>query len=169
LVSDLTPELKLAEASAQALASGDREAAKRLALEGLALPSVQASVKWMIRFKLALALADHSFPVPPPLVDVNETEQAPIVCSFCGTLHDAHAGSIVAGPDVFICRDCARCLSDGPPWPPATALGEVGMKCSFCAQPGSTSGSTFVGGSARICRRCVETCIDIFFGSGGAA
>lgn len=83
-------------------------------------------------------------------------------CSFCLTDSD----QLVAGPDVFICRNCVdRCrnvyeaVRDGGGQ--VGGINEHKLTCSFCGSVQDSKSALFTNFEKFICTNCVCLCLDI--------
>jgi ATP-dependent protease Clp ATPase subunit len=96
-------------------------------------------------------------------------------CSFCSRSQHEES-KLIAGPALFICEGCVSAiaaLESGEPQDSAISKVELasGRHCGFCGRdyvrhgapgPGEApSTPLYAAADARICRNCVQLCVDI--------
>lgn len=152
--SELPPEVRLAEECSAALGRGDVDAARGFAEHGLQLATANRSPKWIVRFQNLLQMCAPHTPEP--------SSAEAIECSFCG--HQSSAVTqVVAGPGVFICRQCvAACTHGSSNSSSVQRLHLEGVRCSFCNRAIGRDTPVFVARGNYICSGCVEVCVEIF-------
>jgi len=146
---ELPREIAIATECAAAIDRGKKQAAKRLAEEGLQIARASGSEKWIRRFENLLRMATGT---PQPTLPYE-----PPTCAFCSRARRTH---VVAGPQVFICDDCIRLCSTGRlSGSEITRIRADDLSCSFC---GRLSAEPFFGaGDYRICASCLAVCVEI--------
>ena len=153
-LTDLPPEVQLAEECSAALERGDVEAARQSAERGLQLATANRSPTWTTRFQNLLNMcAPHT-----PEASVGETIQ----CSFCQAQSSA-ARQVVAGPRVFICNSCVHdCVGGRSDGAEVQRLYIAGVACSFCSRTVDDRAPVYGARGNYICPECVGVCVDIF-------
>jgi hypothetical protein len=97
----LPRQVKTATECATALDRGDKERARRLAEQGLALATETGDTRWIRRFEHLLKLA-KGVPI----------EGAPYEPPSCSSCLEKGPRNVVAGPKAFICDECVkRCFT----------------------------------------------------------
>jgi hypothetical protein len=151
-VLQLPTEVRLAERCVAAIDRGDVALARKHAETGLRLAKAKGVRKWIERFHHLLQICS---PQPSP-----DASSEPITCSFCQEPH-CTARPVVAGPRVFICRQCVdRCI--GRTFEPTGIRPDPAYeRCSFCNRD-MDRGPLYGARGWYICAECLLVCQDIF-------
>jgi ClpX C4-type zinc finger len=91
-------------------------------------------------------------------------------CSFCGK-NQKEVKTLVAGPNVFICDNCARLADEvlasrGTASTAIATIAQVGeqdrtQRCSFCGKRRHEVPAMATADNARICAECLSLCHEI--------
>jgi hypothetical protein len=130
----LPRQVKTATECATALDRGDKERARRLAEQGLALATETGDTRWIRRFEHLLKLAKG--------VPIEGAPYEPPSCSFC---LEKGPRNVVAGPKAFICDECVkRCFTQHLDGSALSSAEPVFAAQVYC-----------------ICSKCVQVCVDL--------
>jgi ClpX C4-type zinc finger len=168
LAAALAARARLADAERTAdIARADfHHAVRRVHLAGGSLPEIADALGLSYERVHQIAEgAGDTWPSPPRAFPGNT-----LACSFCGK-SQKQVSKLIAGPDVYICNECAdkadRVIATGEVTAtPLSVVKSVGAdatqaQCSFCGKRRYQVSGMALAAEGTICSECLALCLEI--------